>query len=267
MNDEINDLDQDLRQAFADLRPSANFENELLTTIRERTMHKRFSPMMKLAAKAIAAAIALAATGVAADVMIHQDAGNNALTQRLVGGGGGERAMALTWNLKALRGSVVAGPLDDTEKIVIPQTALIDGNVIGRDILLMQIAGNTESYGNYGIASGDKVSGESNEPFDGPVDGPTGGRRRHATQTNEKWFNPPPAPPPSSVERDKASVAMGGGDGDKTRGTRYRFGAGELTVTGGGSVSNTSGIISVAGDLIVHNGNLTSQVAMGRKPV
>ncbi|MCL2648769.1 MAG: hypothetical protein FWD61_17520, partial [Phycisphaerales bacterium] len=84
MNEIDREVDREMRGVLGELAPSAGFEEELLSVIRERTMHKRIRPVMRIAGKAIAAAVALAATGVAADVMIHQDAGNNAVTKRLV---------------------------------------------------------------------------------------------------------------------------------------------------------------------------------------
>ena len=82
---EARNADRAMQRTLADLTPGAKFEEHLITHIRETTMNRWQHPVLRRAAYATAAAIALAATGVFANFALHQEGHfNNPLSRQLV---------------------------------------------------------------------------------------------------------------------------------------------------------------------------------------
>ena len=75
------DADRQLQRNLGGLTLSADFEEILIGNLREKTMHKRFPQIIKRAGMGIAAAVAMAATGVFANNIIRQDTPVNPVAQ------------------------------------------------------------------------------------------------------------------------------------------------------------------------------------------
>jgi uncharacterized membrane protein YgcG len=69
--------------ALTPLPPGERFEDRVVTAFREQDMKTRFHPLAKRAGLAIAAAVALAATGVFAQYVVHGDLLNNPVSKQL----------------------------------------------------------------------------------------------------------------------------------------------------------------------------------------
>ena len=81
---EARDADRTLLRTLDSLIPEPNFEDRLISNFREKEMKTQWHPLAKRAGFAIAAAVALAATGVGAQYVVHGNLLNNPLSQHLV---------------------------------------------------------------------------------------------------------------------------------------------------------------------------------------
>ncbi|MGN6367917.1 MAG: DUF4349 domain-containing protein [Phycisphaerae bacterium] len=81
---EARDADRTLLRTLDPLIPDADFENRLITNFREKEMKTHWHPFAKRAGFAIAAAVALAATGVGAQYVTRDNILNNPLSEHLV---------------------------------------------------------------------------------------------------------------------------------------------------------------------------------------
>ena len=83
---EAREADRGMQRALDSLTPlppGERFEDRVVTAFREQDMKTRFHPLAKRAGFAIAAAVALAATGVFAQYVVHGDLLNNPVSKQL----------------------------------------------------------------------------------------------------------------------------------------------------------------------------------------
>ncbi len=80
---EARDADRTLLRTLDSLIPAPNFEDRLITNFQEKEMKTHWHPLAKRAGFAIAAAVALACTGVGAQYIVHGSLLNNPLSQQL----------------------------------------------------------------------------------------------------------------------------------------------------------------------------------------
>jgi anti-sigma factor RsiW len=100
---EARDADRAVQRALDSLTPSLageRFEDRVVTAFREQDMKTQFHPLAKRAGFAIAAAVALAATGVFAQYVVHGDFLNNPVSKQL----GAQNLDLVTENIDGLLG-------------------------------------------------------------------------------------------------------------------------------------------------------------------
>ena len=82
---EARDADRVLQRAFGGLLPDEKLEEKVITHFRENSMNRLVHPMVRRVGYAVAAGVALAATGVFANFVLHSDNRfNNPFSKQLV---------------------------------------------------------------------------------------------------------------------------------------------------------------------------------------